>query len=50
MGAVNFKKSMWAKRREKDFWFRLKSMFSFSIFPKKIQRLSRPVKESVSLS
>jgi hypothetical protein len=35
MGIANLKKSMSAKRREKDFWFRLKRMSSFSIFLKK---------------
>jgi hypothetical protein len=34
MGIVNLKKSMSAKRREKDFWFRLRRMSSFSIFLK----------------
>jgi hypothetical protein len=35
MGIANLKKLMSAKRREKDFWFRLKRMSSFSIFLKK---------------
>jgi hypothetical protein len=34
-GIVSLKKSMSAKRRGKDFWFRLKRMSSFSIFLKK---------------
>ena len=42
MGIVNLKKSMSAKRRGKDFWFRLKRMSSFSIFLKK----SSPVEQA----
>jgi hypothetical protein len=34
-GVVNFKKIDVGKKKEKDFWFRLKPMSLFSISPKK---------------
>jgi hypothetical protein len=50
MGIVNFKKIGVGKKRDKDFWFCLKRMYSFSIFLNKVNLLSMPVKESVALS
>ena len=50
MGIVNFKKIYVGKKRDKDFWFCLKRMYSFSIFLNKVHLLSMPVKESVALS